>query len=64
MHNFKISFSFVKHFINPTYSFAVFNDKTTKIILVFKHIYFNVQRHRALYQRFDKKNYIYTYNPI
>ena len=33
MHNFKIGFDFVQHFLNQTYILAVFNDKTSKIIL-------------------------------
>ena len=33
IHNFKIGFKFVKHFLNQTYILAVFNEALSKVIL-------------------------------
>ena len=61
MHNFKIGFDFVKHFLKSNF----FNDETLKVMLFKKYkSIFTFNGTGLDTQRFDKKKKLYLHNPI
>ena len=56
MHNFKIGFNFVKHYLNQTYILALGNDETSKLILFSKiNRFLRSTTQRVETQKLDKK---------